>query len=227
MNFEEELDRIAALYRRQGYEVVIRPGPTQLPAFAHDFKVELLAHRADQGVLVAIKKNRQAIAADGNIQRYAETTGLQPGWRFDFVILEPENTLARELVGAKEFSDEDILGSLEQATRLVRDGLDQYAVVAAWAAFEAAMRTHLRLSGQEAGWGTPPREMLRELYSAGAFAPEEFARIDLAFRLRNQIVHGFSPLPSGIQMSNGAIVELLSDLTRRLLGSSQCVVQPA
>lgn len=221
MDFEQEFNQVAQAYRSQGYDVIVRPAPDELPPFAKDFHVELLGRRGSEGVLVAIKKNRDEVAADGNMQRYAEITGSQPGWRFDFAILESENPRAREMRGATEFSNEDISQSLHQAEQLTRTGFSRLAVVAAWASLEAAMRMRLRASGQEAGWGSMPRQMLKELYSAGLLSPEEFHRVELASQLRNQIVHGFSAQPAESETADAAVVQLLSDIARRLARESQ------
>lgn len=227
MNLEQELNRVADAYRARGYDVTVRPRPDQLPPFAKDFRVEILARRGGEGALVAVRKNRDELAADNDLQRYAEVTGGQPGWRFDFAILEAENPKAREVGGSPEFSRDDVAHSLEEARELGRLGFSRFAVVAAWAALEAAMRMRLRALGQEAGWGSMPRQMLRELYSAGALSPDEFRRAETASQLRSQIVHGFASPPAQAGNSEAAVVELLSDLARRLVSESQPAKRPA
>jgi len=66
-----------------------------------------------------VKRNRDELAADADTPRYADTTNKQPGWRFDFVILEGENPMAREVRGGQEFSVEDIKRSLAYAQHLL------------------------------------------------------------------------------------------------------------
>jgi hypothetical protein len=218
--------RIADMYRGQGYDVTVRPSADQLPPFATGFRVEILARRGGQGVLVAVRKNRDELEADSHLSRYAEVTAAQPGWRFDLAVLEGQNPNTRELRGAREFSGDDITQSLEQAEQLDKAGFPRYAVVAAWAALEAAMRIRLRASGREAGWGSRPGEMLRELYSAGALTPTEFRQVESASQLRNQIVHGFDP-PPGESVALEPAVRVLTDVTRRLVSESQPGLQPA
>jgi uncharacterized protein YutE (UPF0331/DUF86 family) len=220
MDVEQELNRVAETYRGQGYDVALRPSAAELPSFAKVFKVEIVGRRGTEGVLVAVKRNRDEVAADADMQRYAEVTGSQPGWRFDFAILEPENPKVREIGGAAEFTGDDIARSLEQAEQLSRTGFSRMAVVAAWASLEAAMRMRLRASGQEAGWKSMPRQMAKELFSAGLLAPEEFHRIELAFQLRNQIVHGFAPQPGETEAGGAAVAQFLGDVARRLVGES-------
>jgi hypothetical protein len=192
MDFEQELNRLADLYTSRGYQVTVRPRPEDLPPFAKDFQVDLVARRAAEGVLVSAKKNRLEMEADKNMPRYAEVTSAQPGWRYDFAILEPEQPGAREVRGAQELLDEEVDNALGDAEQLVRSGFIRPALLTAWAALEAAMRRRLRASGEVAGWGTSPRQMLNELYSAGDLSVTDFPRLEQVLRSRNEIVHGFA-----------------------------------
>jgi uncharacterized protein YutE (UPF0331/DUF86 family) len=224
MDFEQELSQVAEGYRNQGYDVIVRPGPDELPAFARDFKLEIVGRRGTEGVLVAVKRNREEVAADVNMQRYAEATTAEPGWRFDFAILEPEkNSRFREIRGASEFTNQDVSRSLDQAQQLSGMGFSRAALITAWASLEAAMRMRLRALGQEAGWGSMPRQMMKELYSAGVLPPDEFNRLELAFQLRNQIAHGFS---SPVESEARDDVRLLGEIARRLVSESQAETQP-
>ena len=45
MNIKQRLDQLAESYQAQGYMVVIKPGPEDLPEFARDFHVEIMARR--------------------------------------------------------------------------------------------------------------------------------------------------------------------------------------
>jgi hypothetical protein len=202
--------------------VAVRPKAEDLPPFAKDFKVEIVGKRGPDGVLVAVKKDRDQLAADANMPRYAEITGAQSGWRFDFVILEAENSIAREVRGAQEPSDDKITESLAGAEHLFRAGYPNPAMLTAWAGLEAAMRRSLRDAGETAAWGNPPRTMLNELYSAGTFSVEEFHQLETLYRLRNEIVHGFAA-----QAVDGAALQFLIETTRRLLAESQAEKQTA
>ena len=67
-------------------------GPEPMLPVAKDFKVQIVGRRGDQGVLVSVKRNRQEMEADKEMPRYAEVTAGQPGWRYDFAILEGGGT---------------------------------------------------------------------------------------------------------------------------------------
>jgi hypothetical protein len=56
MNAELRLNQVADRYRAQGYNIVIRPRPDDLPAFAKDFSVEIIARRDDGGVLASASR---------------------------------------------------------------------------------------------------------------------------------------------------------------------------
>jgi hypothetical protein len=223
MDFEQELIRVADKYKAQGYQVVLHPGPDNLPLFAKNFKVEIVGQRGTEGVLVTVKKNREELQADAEAPRYADVTASHTGWRFDFVILEAEPQMARELRGAQELSDEHFHQLLYYVRELVGKPYMNLAFITAWAALEAAMRRRLRAAGEKAGWGTPPRQMLNELYSAGIFSREEFTRLEFASRVRNEIVHGFVTSPE----VKADFVQFLVDITIRLLEESQKTKQPA
>jgi hypothetical protein len=138
VDIEQELKRVARAYSDQGYQVLLHPTAAQLPDFARDCKVEMLARRGNGGVLASVKKNRGEVAADPKMPRYAEVTGEQPGWRYDFTLLEAEEPGAREARGAKDLSGEDIQQTLSEAEEMARLGFVRAAVLTAWSALEAA-----------------------------------------------------------------------------------------
>lgn len=219
---DRDLNRISEIYRGLGYEVVVRPGVEDLPPFAKDFKLELLARKGAGGILMAVKKNRMEMAADKEMPRYAAETWKHPEWRFDFAILEAEDPEARNVQGAKEPSDEDIREVLEDADKLAGTGFLRAALTTAWAGFEAAMRKQVLASGQKTGSGTMPRQMLADLYSAGLLSFQDFPRLEQLYRWRSEIAHGFAP-----PTIEPDAIEFLTAAARRLLEESQAARQPA
>lgn len=222
MEIDQELERVANGYAAKGYEVMVRPGPSDLPPFARDFQIEIVGRRGGEGVLVAVKRNREDAAGDRSLPRYAELTAEQPAWRFDLVILEGEGPIGRQPPEARDLSPREIETALAEAGELVRGGYLRPAVISAWAALEAAMRMRLRAGGARTGWGSMPRVMLNELYSSGVLTARELREIERFSRWRNEIVHGFtSPTPDATS------VQLLSDIARRLTEESQPLTKSA
>jgi hypothetical protein len=222
MNNEERLNYVADRYRSLGFKVILRPGPDDLPPFAKDFKVEVLATGADGNVLASAKASPLELEADPNVPRYAEITEKQPGWRFDVLVLGPDGGLPKQHRQASEPSEDDIRRTLDEVERMLQAGFVASSFAAAWGALEAAMRRRVRAGGGEAGWGTMPRTMLNDLYSSGEISTSVLRDLEGLFQVTSAIVHGFSA-PA---LDPGA-VRFLVDTARRLLAESQPVKQTA
>ena len=216
MNIEQRLNQVADGYRAQGYKVVVRPRPDDLPGFAKDFRIEIIARRDDGCVLASVKQSQSDLEADRDIPRYAEVTSTEPGWRFDVLVLGTESQPIPDKREAKEPSEEDIRRALEDVERMLQAGFDQQALIAAWAALEAAMRRRLQAEGEQAGWGSSPRTMLNELYSGGALQSSDFRHLEEIFHARSAIVHGFT-----IPVIERSSVQFLIETTRRFLDESR------
>src|SRR5713101_254616 len=122
MKTEQWLKYVADRYRSLGFKVVLRPGPDDLPPFAKDFKVEILATGADGNVLASAKASPSELEADPSVPMYAEITEKQPGWRFDLLVLGPENRLAKNERQASEPSEDDIRRTLDEVERMLQAG---------------------------------------------------------------------------------------------------------
>src|SRR5437588_12552537 len=108
MDTEQRLNQMADRYRAQGYKVVVRPGPDDLPDFAKGFKVEIVARRDDGSAIASVKKSPSDLESDPNVARYAEIIEKQPGWRLDLIVLEPDVQPTPDKREAKEPSEDDI-----------------------------------------------------------------------------------------------------------------------
>lgn len=222
MSVDQSLNQLAEQYRNQGYAVVVRPGPDQLPAFAADFQVELLACRKDGNVLVTVKANQADMAADLNLSRYAEAIERQPGWRYDLFVLGSDRPTVDERREAPEQSRDDTLKALDDAESMLAGGFAAQSLIAAWAALESAMRQALRARGSRATWKTSPRSLLNESVSSGTLSIGEFRELEGLFDLRNVIAHGFAAPP--VERNQ---VERIIEIARVLLSESELAMQIA
>jgi REase_AHJR-like len=222
VNLEPRLNQVADRYRLQGYKVVVRPGPNDLPDFAKDFKVEIVARRDDGCVIASAKRNQSDLEADREVPRYADVTGKQTGWRFDVLVLESESQPSPDKREAKEPSEEDIRQAVGDVERMLQADFVRQALIAAWAVLEAAMRRRLRAEGEEAGWGSSPRTMLNELYSGGVLQGSDFRDLEGLFQARNAIVHGFTT-----PVIENSAVQFLVETARRLLDESRAAKMTA
>jgi hypothetical protein len=212
MDFEKELERIAEQYRAEGYIVITHPDADHLPGFAADFGVDMVATRGDGQVLVQVKRDRAALEADPNVPVRAEITNAHPGWRYDLVLLQPDNPVRRLLRDASEPSAEEVEQMLAEAERVVQLGTPRAAFVLAWGGLEAAMRRLAQQAGLNGKIGTQPLLLVRELYSSGYLSPEDFQRLEETRVIRTEIVHGLAP-----PAIDAGIVGYLTRLARRLM----------
>ena len=216
MNNEERLNVVADRYRARGFTVTTHPQPDQLPPFAKDFKVEIVATKEDGSALVVAKNSPSELEADPNLQNYADVTSKQAGWRLDLLVLGPDTPRVQVAPDATDLVEPEIRQILDEVGRMVQAGFVTAAVPTAWAALEAAMRKKLQVSGQQTGWGTNPRTMLNELFSAGVFNNRVFRDLEGVFQLRNRVVHGFST-----PVVEPATVKFLVDTARQLLDTAE------
>jgi hypothetical protein len=133
----------------------------------------------------------------------------------DVFVLGPDSPSLPETREAKEPTEDEIRRSIDDAERMFRAGFAAQSVLAAWATLESAMRRRLQAEGARAGWGTSPRTLLNELFSAGVFNNREFRDLEGLSGLRNVIVHGFS-----VPDFPPSAVEFLLGVARRLLTES-------
>jgi REase_AHJR-like len=219
MDFEQELQQIARRYAAEGYTVVVNPGHELLPPFAAGHEVDILATKADQGVIAEVKRNRKGLAEVPRLSQLAEITNVQPGWRFDLVIVEPENPIEKAAEKAHEPSEEQLSMMLDKAREIAAVGYHDIALTYAWAGLEAAMR-RVRDDVELYG-GKTPAELLRTLYSNGFMSREEFDRAREALRIRTEIVHGFA----AAQVSDALVNDIIA-LARKIMGAEQPAASP-
>jgi hypothetical protein len=191
---DQELQQVAERYRAEGYDVRVKPNPEELPPFATDFDVDILATSPNGSVLVRAEETREALRHDDQLSRAAKVTNSQPGWQFDVVILRPDTSGLKGSRAAKEPSPEYISQLLDNATVLMEKGYLQAAYPVAWGALEAALRRATCEQKIEFP-SADPVVLLRTAYSSGLITFEEFQRLEEARKVRSSLVHGFE-LPS-------------------------------
>lgn len=211
MNLEKDLNDLAAQYVDEGYTVQIHPSCDQLPPFARDFNVAIVARRGNEGVLVQVKKDRSDLEADAEVSKQADITHAQPHWRYDLVVLYAADPNRRALRGARGLAFEQIEQMLMEAETAAEHDAPRAGFVLAWAALEAAMR---RVSGtaRNGEQYTTAMELVRVLYSEGTLTRFEFDALSRNHGLRSEIVHGFVTPPVGAANVAGVVA-----LARRLL----------
>ena len=214
---ETAIQRLAERYREEGYDVILHPRREEMPSFAADFQVELIARRASEGVIVEVKTNRIDLASDDQLTRLAEITNAQHGWRLDVVVLEQETAVERAAEGAAEPSDAQLTEILNAAEDLANKGYAPAACVLAWGGLEAAMR---RTRDDAELYGrTTANELMRALYGNGFLSREQFEWLRESYKIRSQVVHGLVP-----PMVDPELVRHVTATARQLLHGGDVAV---
>jgi hypothetical protein len=220
MDTESNLRLVADKYQAEGYRVFTRPIPDQLPDFAKDFNVEILALRNAGGVIVSVKNTQAELERDTHVPKYAEVTGNQPGWRYDVIVLGPQSQPEPDQIEAAELTDEDMGLILDETQKLLESHLTRYAFIGAWGVLETAMRRTIQAEEQTEGdedrlW-LSSRTLLNEVFSAGGLSRSDYSRLEKLIPVRNAIVHGFSA-----PEIEPETIQFLIEIARRLLVESK------
>src|ERR687895_149936 len=84
------LERVAEEHRRRGYDVVIEPRGSNLPAFMPDVTPDLIAHRGDEHLVIEVKGSPRDVDR-GQLSAIAQRVATQPGWRFVLMASGPDS----------------------------------------------------------------------------------------------------------------------------------------
>ena len=193
MSSDNDIRRVAQEYRDEGYAVVERPTPAQLPAFAVGFTPELLVTRGTRHALVSVKQDRSEFEADANLVRLAEVTNAQPGWQHDFAILRANDPLRRLRRKVGQPTPEQIEAMLSEAERVVELVTPRAAVALAWGGLEAAMRRYAQRVGVRGAGEAETPVLVGELYARGDLSQDDFDQLQDARRRGSVVVHGLAP----------------------------------
>ena len=215
---DAELERVAAEYRDEGYAVTLRPGVDLLPPFATGHPVELLAVRGNERVLVGVKQDRTALAADPGVPHLAAAAAGQPGWRYDLVVLEKDDPLRRLGGSGAEPTADQIEEMLAEAEEVAAKAGDRAALVLAWAALDATLRRVVLAAGLDGRPTRPPVTQLRELYANGHLSAGDFRALERTRKVRAEVVHGLAPRP----IESGLVAQVTA-LSRKLLAGTGAV----
>lgn len=187
------LEDVAQQYRANGYTVVVHPQREQLPPFAADFDVQILATRAGVSALVLVKNDRIELRASPHVLEQARITGEQPGWRYDFAILNGTDPRLEALSGGATPTHEQIEQMLAEGERAALAGADRAGFLLAWAGLEAAMRDLAGRAGLGGRVGVSAGELIGQLTSWGYLSREDERRLDGLRDAQVQLVHGLIP----------------------------------
>jgi hypothetical protein len=212
----EQLLKLAEEYRGKGYEVSFHPNPEDLPDFLKNYRPDMIARREDESVVIEVKSrsslnssSTQRLHNTQYLRNLAQAIEQQAGWRFELVMINPEDsTYLPEAEGSLQEHEIDL--RLHLAKQFATQHPES-AILYVWALVEATLRLvaeneELNLQRFDSLY------LVKKLTAEGVLSRAEYQLLMNAMSLRNAIAHGFKT----VQLTQESVYELI-DLTEQLL----------
>jgi uncharacterized protein YutE (UPF0331/DUF86 family) len=188
------IQELARHYRRQGFDVLVRPSQDLLPTFLKGLAPDLVAKKENEGIVVEVK-SKATLKESVGLSELARRVGSVPGWRFDLVVVNPRWPGSPQ--GDTPIERSQIDKRLESGRKL-SDSDPGAAVVVIWSAIEALLRRVAMLSNVKLPTAAPST-ILRDLRLEGILGDQEYEELRQAAEIRNAEAHGmFSSLNSDV-----------------------------
>ena len=184
---QRKIREVAREYRQAGYEVLVAPGGSDVPAFLGDYRPDIIVRNDRESVVIEVKAIR-GFDRSPTIQDVASRVSKQLGWRFELVVTSSRRGSQAGDQGPWELPAVDI--HLKQIHDLLQTGQPQAAFLLLWANTEALLR---RLALQEgvsvSGLSSP--QIVKQLATQGVLERSDYSDLEKAASLRNSLAHGF------------------------------------
>jgi hypothetical protein len=209
----QRLLEVAREYRRRGYDVVIEPGPDQMPDFLASFRIDMLAHSAEESVIVEVR-TQESLTQAPELDRIARVIQDKPSWRFELVVTNPKDRSSLQFKNATPLDNIDITYRLREARQLADQEHGEAALLLAWSATEALLRY---IADEETipAHQNNPIQIVKSLFSYGILDKDQYQSLQEGLQARNMIVHGYKE-----QLSLVNTLERLLNVADQLAGYS-------
>ena len=209
---EEELaEQLAQKYRREGYEVIVEPGPKDIPFDLGGYRPDLLVQKGETGFVIEVKSTADRISID-TLSSVADEVRKHPGW--GFLLVTGHDVASNGLKGMDydAISLDEISNRIDHARRLEETGDSEAAFLIFWISLEKLLRFQAiqtaipveRLS---------PSIIIRQLYSRGELSIQQFDAALECLNTRNRLIHGFrvGDLETSTHRLKTLVIELLAE----------------
>jgi hypothetical protein len=206
---KEAITQYADWYLHQGYSVLVRPGPRQLPNFLRALAPDIVARRNGENIVVQIKTSSPE--SWDRVRDLARALDHRAGWQLQVVYVDlrdPEWEPPEVLPTPSEL--EARLGSLDIAGK--DEERRSIELLLLWSILEAAARHRLAASDLQPTGRISSSALIKALLSEGLFEDDQYDLARSGLAVRNAIAHGFLNQPV-----DPALFEGLNNLTRSLL----------
>ena len=181
---EAALRTVVPSLEAEGFQVFVHPSRQMLPAFLSKFRPDAIAIRPDKKLALEVMGG----SASSNDQRHRTRLlramfAKHPDWELRVVYVPGSEPVEIIPVSSRE-AIESYLVHVERSF----EGMGPAAaLLAAWAAFEAAARA---LSPEALGRPQPAARVIEALAGQGHITPDEADLVRHLSRMRAQIAHG-------------------------------------
>jgi hypothetical protein len=202
---------VARGYRRRGYHVLVDPEPAKLPEFLKPFRLDMVAHNADENVVVEVR-TQESLSQQPELDVVARALDGRPGWRFELVVTNPKDPTQLRLKDAHLLDRNSVAARLDEARQLSLDEYGEAALLLAWSATEAILRQMATDAGLAVDRSNS-EHLVKSLFVYGLLDRSHYEVLQTGLRARNVAAHGFE----GEQV-NGAVVEQVIAVAEELMG---------
>lgn len=209
----QRLEEIAQEYIDKGYRVLFQPQADQRPDFLKPFQPDLIVSKGDEYIVVEVKSRGQ-LGEETQVKNLARAVREKHNWKFELVLLGPENALS---VGqALPLTPEEIRQTIEEARRLLENKSLEAALLVAWSAAEAALRT---LAEQEdiGARQAVPAYLLKQMAAEGVISQQVYHALMDILKIRQAVAHGFKTP----KLTAGVVKGLISEIENSLLAQRE------
>jgi uncharacterized protein YutE (UPF0331/DUF86 family) len=211
VNLERErLLQLAEEYRDKGYEIYFEPNPEDLPDFLRNYRPDMIVRRGKETVIIEVKSRHSLnYSSRQYLQNLAQSVEQHPGWRFELVMVNPEDSVY-SLKPESSLQQPEIETRLQMARQLVTQHPES-AILYSWSLAEATLRLvaeHERISLHR----LDPLYLVKQLVTEGVISRPEYQLLMDVLSLRNVIAHGFK----ATQITQESVYQLI-DVTEQLL----------
>ncbi|MEH1897007.1 MAG: hypothetical protein V7K94_17225 [Nostoc sp.] len=206
----ERLLKLAEEYREKGYEVFFHPNIEDLPDFLNNYRPDMIVRRGEENVVIEVK-SRSSLKSSSNqyLGNLAKAVEKHPGWRFELVMTNPEDTMY-SLKAEGSLQEHEIESQLQVARQLTTQHPES-AILYSWSLVEATLR--LIAEKEELSLQRfDPLYLVKQLAIEGVISKSEYQLLMNALLLRNPIAHGFKTT----ELTQNSVYELI-ELTEQLL----------
>lgn len=206
----ERLLQLAEEYRDKGYEISFHPNPEDLPDFLRNYRPDMVVRRGEEAVIIEVKSRRTLSSSSSQyLQNLAQSVEQHPGWRFELVMTNPEDTVYSP--NAENSLQQPEIETRLQVAKQLATQYPESAILYSWSLVEAT----LRLVAEQEGISLQrldPLYLIKQLVIEGIISRPEYQLLINSLSLRNAIAHGFK----ATQITQESVYQLI-DVAEQLL----------